>query len=261
MRAVRLGGIVRSVNGKSPDDAIKVRLAGHVDQTLAQAKLWALNSVLAGRRTETTVIEAVSDGIVETIVTPAGGLFNREGGTITHCDLGDSHYIRFNDSLGNDAVIGEFSDILKKTGSRKIIIDLRNTPGGGNSLVARGILRHFVSEERPYQLHELPADRTTHGIPRRWQELVAPIQPQVSSVAEVLVGRWTGSMGEGLAIGFDATKAGRVSGTAMAGLRGATSCVSLPSLGDGTCVNLPTERLYHVDGTPSGEFRAGSAGA
>lgn len=253
-QAVTSGAVILRINGMSTEAAVEARLQGHLDRTSPWGRHWALNSVIAGRRGEPTVIEIDSNGIAETIVVPAGEPFARQAGGITHCDLGDSHYIRFNDSLGNEAVIGEFSDILKKAGSRKVIIDLRNTPGGGNSLVARGILGHFVSEERPYQLHELSADGSVHGIPRRWQELVSPIRPHVPSTAEVLVGRWTGSMGEGLAVGFDATEAAHVAGTAMAGLRGATSCVPLPSLGDGSCLNLPTERLFHVDGTAREHF-------
>jgi carboxyl-terminal processing protease len=55
-------------------------------------------------------------------------------------------------------------------------------------------------------------------------------------------------MGEGLAMGFEATKAGTVVGTAMAGLVGATTRIVLPRTGIG--ISLPYERLYHVNGTP-----------
>jgi carboxyl-terminal processing protease len=59
-------------------------------------------------------------------------------------------------------------------------------------------------------------------------------------------------MGEGLAVGFDATGAGTVVGTPMAGLLGATTQVMLPRTGIG--LNLPVERLYHVNGIPREEF-------
>ena len=59
-------------------------------------------------------------------------------------------------------------------------------------------------------------------------------------------------MGEGLAIAFDATRSGTVVGTAMAGLLGATSRIMLPRTGIG--INVPTERLYHVDGPPREDF-------
>ena len=60
-------------------------------------------------------------------------------------------------------------------------------------------------------------------------------------------------MGEGLAIGFDATGFGTVVGTPMAGLLGATTQIMLPRTGIG--VNLPGERLYHVNGTAREAFQ------
>lgn len=67
----------------------------------------------------------------------------------------------------------------------------------------------------------------------------------------VRVGRWTGSMGEGLAIGFAAFGA-REEGTRMAGLKGAVDDFSLPS--SGLRIELPTERLYSVTGQAREEF-------
>jgi len=69
----------------------------------------------------------------------------------------------------------------------------------------------------------------------------------------VLVNRWTGSMGEGLAIGFDATGAGKVVGTEMARLVGATYTIPLPNTG--IRANVPAERLQHVNGLPREQFR------
>jgi carboxyl-terminal processing protease len=135
-----------------------------------------------------------------------------------------------------------------------MIVDLRNTPSGGNSTVARGILGRFVKQEQPYQKHVLPAEERNAGVRRSWLELVSPRGDFVySRPVAVLVNKWTGSMGEGLAIGFDATGTGIVVGTTMAGLVGATTRVTLPRSGFG--INVPTERLYHVNGTPREEFR------
>jgi carboxyl-terminal processing protease len=57
----------------------------------------------------------------------------------------------------------------------------------------------------------------------------------------VLVGHWTGSMGEGMAIGFDSFKKPLVVGTKMAGLLGAIEGFNLKE----TNINfqIPTERL------------------
>ncbi|HAC00436.1 MAG TPA: peptidase S41, partial [Brevundimonas sp.] len=68
----------------------------------------------------------------------------------------------------------------------------------------------------------------------------------------VRVGRWTGSMGEGLAIGLHAQGA-RVVGRPMAGLLGAIYDLRLPN--SGLVIKIPVERLYAVDGTPREQFR------
>ena len=69
----------------------------------------------------------------------------------------------------------------------------------------------------------------------------------------VLVDHWTGSMGEGLAVGFDAVAHATVVGTKMAGLLGGTGDFTLPH--SGVPVHFPIERLYHVNGTPREEFK------
>ena len=63
-----------------------------------------------------------------------------------------------------------------------------------------------------------------------------------------IVDHWTGSMGEGAAIGLRAAAGATLVGTPMAGLRGAIESFPLPCLG--ASVRLPVERLYSVDGTP-----------
>ena len=111
----------------------------------------------------------------------------------------------------------------------------------------------FVDRPRPYQVHNLPAEARETGIPRQWIEQVLP-RPgkRHRGPVDVLVGRWTGSMGEGLAIGLDSLGA-RVSGGPMAGLLGAI--YDHPLAHSGLVLKLPTERLIAVDGTPREDFR------
>jgi carboxyl-terminal processing protease len=59
----------------------------------------------------------------------------------------------------------------------------------------------------------------------------------------VLVGRWTASMGEGMAIGLDAMKRATIVGTRMAGLNGAvfdlqTRCATFDLLIDNQTIKL-----------------------
>ena len=161
--------------------------------------------------------------------------------------------IRFNNSLGDSATIAAFDAIMAAARpGQPILIDLTDTPSGGNTIVARAILGWFVDRPRFYQVHALPAEERRTGIARQWAEQVLP-RPgrRHRGPVTVEVGRWTGSMGEGLAIGFDAIGA-RVAGTRMAGLLGAIYDHRLEHRG--LVLKLPTERLSHVDGTPREDF-------
>jgi carboxyl-terminal processing protease len=68
----------------------------------------------------------------------------------------------------------------------------------------------------------------------------------------VLVGAWTGSMGEGLAIGLKPAIDAPVLGRPMAGLLGALGELTLPD--SGITVRIPVEQLFHVNGTPREQF-------
>jgi len=132
------------------------------------------------------------------------------------------------------------------------VLDLTDTPSGGNTSVARAIMGWFVDRPRNYQMHRLPAEERETGVPRQWVEQVLPRANKRHSVLPtVRVSRWTGSMGEGLAIGFAALGA-RVEGTRMAQLKGAVYDFSLPS--SGLVVKFPAVRLYTVDGRPREKF-------
>ncbi|WP_439478080.1 S41 family peptidase [Brevundimonas sp.] len=162
--------------------------------------------------------------------------------------------IRFNDSLGDSDAVAAFDAAM--AGARPdlpIVLDLTDTPSGGNTVVARSIMGWFVDAPAAYQIHNLPAEERETGVPRQWIEQVLP-RPgkRHHGPVTVRVGRWTGSMGEGLAIGLDALGADVV-GDPMAGLLGAIYDHRLAN--SGLVIKLPTERLSAVGGTPREAFR------
>ena len=161
--------------------------------------------------------------------------------------------IRINDSLGGDSTVADFDAAMARARpGQTMIIDLTDTPGGGNSSVARGILGWFVDRPRFFQMHNLPLEERETGVARQWVEQVLPrAGKHHRGPVRVEVGRWTGSMGEGLAIGFDAIGV-PVFGTRMAGLRGAVYDQRLRH--SGLVLKLPAERLSHVNGTPREAF-------
>ena len=168
---------------------------------------------------------------------------------------GEALVVRFNDSLGDSGTVAAFDAAMAQARpGQAVVLDLRDTASGGNTVVARAIMGWFVDEARPYQIHRLPAEERETGVPRQWIEQVLP-RPgkRHQGPVSLRVGRWTGSMGEGLAVGMDALGAD-VRGGPMAGLLGAIYDHRLER--SGLVIKLPTERLYAVDGSPREAFQA-----
>ncbi len=160
--------------------------------------------------------------------------------------------IRINNSLGSNATIGAFREALVSVlDAPRLVIDLRDTPSGGNTTVARSIMGHFIRREMPYQAHVVPGEERDFGVPRKFVEYVLPIAPFYPGKLVVLGGHWTGSMGEGLMIGFDAMGV-PTAGSRLAHLLGALSNERLEL--SGAKVDIGEEQLFHVDGRPREAF-------
>jgi len=178
------------------------------------------------------------------------GQWNRPEAPLTAAHLdADIGYVRLHDSLGQKALIPAWDAALARLReSDGLILDLRDTPGGGDTTIARPLLGRLVSSRLPYQRHVRP-DPSRAGSQRAWTEKVKPRGPfTYDKPVAVLVGRWTGSMGEGVAIALDGMKRADVFGSPMAGLRGAIETRTLKH--SKIPVRVPAERLYHIDGTP-----------
>jgi carboxyl-terminal processing protease len=250
---LRPGMVVRTIGGRPVEKVVR----GWVPRTLRKpdpaARDWALRMALAGTHAEAVRLTADADGEVFSYTFTPG--VERPTAPLTVRFLPDDiGYVRVNNSLSRADLIAAFDSAMTELrAARGLILDLRDTPSGGNTTVARAIMGRLVETERPYQRHELPFDNRAYGVRRVWVEYVAPRGPfTYTRPIVVLVGRWTGSMGEGLAIGLDGMKRATVVGTPMARLRGAVSERDLPNTG--IAVRIPTERLMHIDGTPRETF-------
>ena len=249
---LRPRAVVIGIEGVPIGDAVEARMGRAYGHSVASARDWALRAVLAGRHGTRRLLEIREAGVrVVPSILPAADQFTSRSAPLDASEMRPGiGYVRFNDSLGDNASVTAFDHALQELRhTRGLIIDLRNTPGGGNTGVAEGILGRFVERELPYQKHALPATPPAIGVGRNWFARVSPRGPfTYGRPVAVLVGRWTGSMGEGLAMGFEATGAGTVVGTPMAGLVGATMTIVLPRTSVG--ISVPFERLYHVKATP-----------
>jgi C-terminal processing protease CtpA/Prc len=162
-------------------------------------------------------------------------------------------YIRIDNSLGNSDLIGAFDSVLNgMMNTNGLILDLRETPSGGTSDIARAIMGRFITKELPYQKHIYIAEEKESGIRRSTLELVSPRLKVYSKPLVILVSYWTGSMSEGMAIGFDAMKRGKIAGTKMAGLLGEIYSFETPELK--IPFSFPCVQLQHVNGQPREDY-------
>jgi len=214
---------------------------------------YAARVLAAGRRDRPRHLTVLSRGETREITLDNLYTVHADRPPLTLSEDGGSLVIRFNDSLGDDGTIAAFDAALASaTPGQPVIIDLTDTASGGNTSVARAVMGWFVDKPAAYQIHNLPAEERETGVPRQWIEQVLPRPGKHhDGPVTVRVGRWTGSMGEGLAIGLDALGA-HVVGDPMAGLLGAVYDERLPN--SGLVLKIPSERLYAVDGTPRERF-------
>jgi len=253
------GDVVERVAGVPIETAIEAFWAELGLPVTSERAAFAARVLVAGRRDRSRLLSVrTGDGLRELELPSLYQVRREEQSPLSVTEQAGALLIRFNDSLGSNATVAAFDGVLSMAQpGQRIVIDLRDTPGGGNTTVARAILGWFVDVPTDYQVHSLPAEERFTGIARQWVEQVLP-RPgkRHDGPVQVWVGRWTGSMGEGLAIGFDAIGA-EVMGTPMAGLLGAIYDHSLEH--SGLVIKLPTERLMAVDGLPRERFVPGRA--
>lgn len=249
---LRVGMEITSVNGEPVAAAVGRRLGVSLRSVNDAARGWALRALLAGSRDTKRVIEARDAGGAKAVFkldlpehTTADNY--QPGRRVEWCLLPDGiGYIKLND-LGSAETVTEFDAALERLEStRGLIIDLRATQSGGNTSVAEPIMGRLVERRAAYQ----------KGAPRRgagWTREVSPRGGRAyTAPVVVLVGRWTASMGEGMAVGLDGMGRATVVGTRMAGLNGAVFDLELPN--SGIRLNYAAEKLFHVNGTPREEF-------
>jgi len=261
---LRAGMQVLSINGLAVRQAVHSREGHCLRHPDPAADNWALGALLAGRHNETRqfVVQSGQQPPVNVTLDDTAAERDSESDApllreeVLRQDPRSGYsigYIRINNALGEIKLVGQFDAALDKLkDTRGLILDLRDTPSGGNTTVARGLLGRFITEDLFYQKHDSPAEVRAYGIQQKWVDIVSPRGPCYSRPVVVLADHWTGSMGEGIAIGMDGMKRGIVVGTRMAGLNGAIDSITLPNTGIG--VNFPTERLFHINGTLREDF-------
>ena len=254
-QGVAVGDNIIAINGLPVDRAVSSfwSVLG-LPETQVRAE-YAARVLVAGRRDRTRKITIKNrSGTVRELILPS--MYNLDQGDrppLSVCRSDVRTVVRINNSLGDSRTIDAFDDAMRSVPEGDdLVIDLRDTPSGGNTTVARGIMGWFVTEPRGYQIHNRRAEQRETGIARQWIEQVLPREGMYrAELPIIVVGRWTGSMGEGIAVGFAGLGA-EVRGTKMAGLKGSIEDLR-PGETDLT-VKLPTEMLLTASGLPREDF-------
>lgn len=254
---LRAGMEVLAVNDVPVDTAIKAYLPTTLRRDDKAAKDYALRILLAGKYWDDRKITVKHQQYILDFYPdrPHQLLIEHKYPAVIESRVynGNIGYIRINDGLGDNRLIPVFDSVLQSLkNTNGIILDLRETPSGGNTTVARAIIGSFIKKEGFYQKHQYTPEEKTHGIKRSWVEIVSPRRFVYSKPLVVLVNRWTGSVAEAIAIGLDALEAATVIGTPMAGLRGAVYSFTMPHTKIG--FSFPVEKLYHVNGLPREDY-------
>jgi carboxyl-terminal processing protease len=246
--------------GILPGDVI-LKIGGHAASTDIPAdgdplfRNHLLLQTLAGRRGSSVELDVrTPDKEVRSVTLASDCKVDRPESLISSRRLPSGFgLIRFNNSFGDTDTVAAFDQaLLAMQDAPGLIIDLRDVPSGGNSTVALGVLGRFINRRAPYQMHRIPRFWRP-DVERVWLEEVTPRGPfQYSGPVVVLADHWTGSMGEGVAVGFDALGRAKVVGTSLGRLNGSVQTITLEHTH--VNINIPEEQIFHVNGVPRHEW-------
>lgn len=208
---------------------------------------WIANKIIAGKRNENRILQLrLKNGDLFTL--DLDSLKLRSEKSVLTASVVPKHnigVIRINNSLGERRLVREFKKVLVEMDSTQaLIIDLRNTIDGGNTSVAKPIMGIFINKKQPYQLYE------NHR--KKYLGYIKPKRFLYDRPLYILVNRWTGSMGEGIAIGLNSMNRATIFGTEMARLAGGMKTINFKNHNYGFQVSF--EKIFDINGKPREMF-------
>jgi len=248
-----IGAKIIEFNGKNFQKAINDFPTHCNDKDDKDVKEWISNKILAGRYNQPRVLtlRLINGKVIKFDLDNIN--VQKSQNLVTYTTTNEIGIIKIENSLGNDKLVEVFDNALDDLMNTKgLVIDLRNTINGGDSYEARGIMGRFITEPKPYQKHQFfeksYKDPQNHPkIERTWLEYVSPRGETYTQPVVVLVGRWTGSMGEGLAVGFEGIGRAEIVGSEMRRLAGEVFDFDFKHQSYG--YKLSAAKLFHINGT------------
>lgn len=224
------------------------------NKNIPEVREWIANKIISGRLSENRILTLKLADDRKLFLDVDKIKIKKEIELLSVSIKNDIAVVKINNSLGNDNLIKYFDRILNSLMDTKgLILDLRNTLQGENSYVARAIMSRFINKELPYQKHVSQEKRGDNPeIKKNWLENVSPRGEQYKKSMVVLVGKWTGNIGESLAIGLDGMKRAKIIGTEMGKKAGITAGYSFKNSSYG--YRIPIDKLYHLNGQLREDF-------
>jgi carboxyl-terminal processing protease len=165
---------ILSINDIPIEQVVNNRIGKCISNIDIEVKNYALRQLLAGTYLKQRVIVVKQNSNITTInLDKASGNIadTYKYNSLVQCKTLDNNigYIKFNNSLGETDLIQLFDSALYQLKNTKaLIIDLRETPSGGNAIVARAISRFETTQTAiPYSF---PTEQLYHvnGTPREF---------------------------------------------------------------------------------------------
>ncbi|WP_186729091.1 S41 family peptidase [Sphingomonas panacisoli] len=246
---VRVGERLIEADGQRINAAVAAFWSRMGLQPIGERAPFAARVIAAGRRDRPRVLTFAGPAGERTLTLDSLYKDQPDRPALTVTTASGVTTVRFNNSIGDLDTIKAFDAAMAKLPAKApVVIDVTDVPSGGTTAIARAVMGWFVTKPMPYQMHQLPSEERETGIKRQWVEFVLPRAGKYHpGPVSVRAGRWTGSMGEGMAVGFLALGK-RVCGGPMAGLKGGVYDFDLPKTG--LRVKFPAERIYSVAGAP-----------
>ncbi|NKB69855.1 MAG: hypothetical protein GKR89_22510 [Candidatus Latescibacteria bacterium] len=231
LEGVRAGMEVVAVDGVEVGEAVRQRLPKALRSADPAARNYALRKVVAGRRGADRRLRLRQNGQMRTFTLAQGrydSLYqdNYQGRLEQQLLAGGWGYINIVNALGDSELVPLFDAALATLAHTPgLIVDLRQTPNGGDFAILQGLMGRFIATEqvahRNFPLGGTPYFSTVR--PRGPWRYERPLV--------LLVGRWTASAGEGMASSLDHMGVATVVGTPMGGLEGSVFSATMPHSG------------------------------
>jgi carboxyl-terminal processing protease len=244
---VAIGDFVLGIDGIPFETAVTLRTPRTLTRPDPQARKYAINAAVGGRRDKERQLRLRStDGSERNLLLPSKPVPDRV--PIIHRRLPEGFgYIAIT-TFGNydapkafDAALAELRD------TPGLVLDVREN-GGGDTEVARPIMGRFIRERRPYAMMRRRSGRGL-ALSDPWTEYVEPKGPfTYDKPVVVLQNHWSGSMAEGFPMGMKGIGRAVTVGTETMGLGAAVFPLRLDRTG--VTINYSAEPVYDVQDRP-----------